>query len=336
MDRRTFVCAGAGVVVTAVAGCSGDGNGTTPPDDTQTDTTTQAEDTRSVTEASGDEPETTSPTGQRSQPPEDVVSGGVVDYSAFTDGDGSIDDSASTIEYSSPDLGFRVETFVDGTGEVPDDTEFRVSPDLSSADPTIFFAPVAREESGWDFHVFANTAFVDRHDWNVIRTTEAGVGGGIDVGFSEVTDSVHHFSASGSIDGSRGVAVSTQSATDLLENGVTGTLFNVIFSETPEEAESDESTASPSASFSFDHDQDEQTLTIAHQGGDNIPVSDLVVRVEGDVIDSAFDDVEGDTVTAGTTTTIEVGEHADSSGETTVRVVWMDDDLSAVLAESTL
>ena len=84
---------------------------------------------------------------------------------------------------------------------------------------------------------------------------------------------------------------------------------------------------SPQISVAVDYDASTETAEVIHEGGDSIEADSLLVETDAGTFE--WEDGDG-TVTAGDSTTV------DASAGTTVRVVWVGGEESAVLAETTV
>lgn len=243
---------------------------------------------------------------------------GVVDYPGMVDGAAAVRADERTIEYEDPEATFQLEAGYEG--DTADESEIRVGRDLTVETMAAFVAPVA-VDGGFEYHVFANEAFVEFADWNVVALVPGGepedrgspgfepIGDGVygtvvepgDAAFIMIVDGTAEAVAEGGDQGLSGIAI-TRGPRD----GVQPT--------------------APNVQLGFDYDAEAERLEVTHEGGDGVARDELRFVSDADV--SVLTGFEDDPVRAGNRATLSVPPSA------TVRVVWesSDDDHSATLA----
>lgn len=258
----------------------------------------------------------TGPGGE--DPTHEHVSDGTVDYPGMVDGAASVSTGKRvTIDYEDPETSFALQPLYEG--ETADDSQLRVQRDLSGDTMAGFVAPVHTGEA-FEYHVFANEAFVEFADWNVVAGNTESVDDAENPGFERLQGPVYGMVLSPGETMLLGVV---DKPADELQSGggndVTGiAILNGAVGNEPQEQP-------PNVSFSFEYDIDAEQLTVQHDGGDAVEASRL--RFEGDANLSVESDFEG-TVTAGDTATLSVSSDAE------VRIVWegKEGDTAATLA----
>ncbi|WP_440989692.1 hypothetical protein [Haloarchaeobius baliensis] len=92
-------------------------------------------------------------------------------------------------------------------------------------------------------------------------------------------------------------------------------------------------TAVPQVMFGFEYDDDAETVTIVHEGGDAVDASRLTIQIDGVEEPVRFAE-DGETITAGSSTTVDVSGAADGAE---IRLVWSGDgDSQQVIASFVL
>ncbi|UPV73690.1 hypothetical protein M0R89_14225 [Halorussus limi] len=260
----------------------------------------------------------------------------VVDFPAMTDGEVSVDseDGITTLAFSGPtDATFELAAAAGG--EVVTDGPPTASKTLTPADePRAFVAPVYRD-GGFEFRVYANTAFREMGDLHVWAGPGGTVAGDAAVSrpaeFDSRTDAVGRTTVSGAdVDGAEdGAPLSVgvfDAPLDAVRSGDAADVRGVAL----QSGESLRRTpAAPKVALAYEFA--DESVTITHEGGDTLSGPTLSVEVGGEATDAAFPDE----VSAGESVT------ADLSGVesgTTVRVVWTapEGDFSAVLGRATV
>ncbi|MFT4883926.1 MAG: hypothetical protein ACI8U4_001439 [Natronomonas sp.] len=246
------------------------------------------------------------------------VTDGVVDYPEMVDGSASVTtEEAVTIEYEDPEASFGLQPIYEG--ETASADQLRVQRDLSGETMAAFIAPVHTGET-FEYHVFANEAFVEFGDWNVVTGSSKSIDDHENPGFERLEGSVYGMVLSpGEVDLLAVVDVSAENIENDGGDGATGiVILNGSMGSQPE-------SATPQISFSFDYDPEAGRLTVRHEGGDTVEASQLEFRSNADItVESAF---EG-SVSAGDTATLSVPSDAE------VRIVWTsaEGDSSTVIA----
>jgi len=284
--RRRRVIAALGSVGTfgALAGCS-DGQSSDDPTPEPTPTATEVLRDESVTAES------------------------VIDYPGVVDGAATVtDDGGSyTIEYEDPRAAFRLDSGFEGES---DPTELRVSRDMAVDARAGFIAPIYNDDAEeFLFQVFANRAFVDHADWNLLTVDGEGtiVNRGT-VPFERIQGEVYAASvAPGEI---RQLFV-TDTTAEALSEGSAGELSGLVL--VAGERDTRTEIPVPVARFGFEYDAETGALTITHESGDTIGESSVLV-VRGGGVDEEWETP----VRVGDTKTVTVDPDA------TVRVIWLD------------
>lgn len=284
-ERRRFLATlGAVGAAGALAGCS-DGESTPSATTEPTPTATEVREDPSVTEES------------------------VVDYPGIVDGAATVTDDGATytIEYEEPRAAFRVDSGFEGES---DPAELRVSRDMTVDARAGFIAPIYDDDAGeFVFQIFANRAFVDYAEWNVVTIDDEGtiVSQGT-APFERIQGQVYGAGvAPGEI---RQLFVVDTTAEALSQEGtedLSGLVLVVGESETQTEL------SIPIARFGFEYDSGTGELTITHEEGDTIQeAAVLVVRAD------SGDEQWETPVSVGDTKTVTV------ESDETVRVIWLD------------
>ena len=330
--RRRAVLAGASTLL--LAGCISGPDGSEPTDtgDGDTATTTGGSD-------GTDEPATTTTEPATPSLPSDLrLSEGdlVVDFPAFSAGDPTVEREATVSFADGPT--FEVVGADEGEAIPPDATDpaVAVSRTLSPTDePRAFVAPTLRDDGGFEFRIYATTAFRDIAEMQLIAGDGDLLSTEDDVlarpaEFEEIADGVFRDTTSGSEvpgadDGAPlAVLVSDVSFEQLNDDGSgAGTPTGIVCQ--PRDSGGSQPDV-PAVAFRFEYDG--ETITVTHEGGDTVEGANLTMRLGGDPTDTQF---EG-TVQAGDSVTVDASGYG--SGDV-LRVVWQspDEDASAVLAE---
>ncbi|MEF8809201.1 hypothetical protein [Natronomonas sp.] len=257
--------------------------------------------------------------GNGDDPEYEYVTDGTVDYPEMVDGAASVTtEEIVNIEYEDPEASFGLQPIYEG--ETASDDQLLVQRDLSGETMAAFIGPVHTGE-GFEFHVFANEAFIEFGDWNVLTGSSQSIDDHENPGFEQLEGPVYGMVLSpGEVDL---LAVVDVSAEDIQnEGGESATGIAILSGSMGSEPEA----TVPQVSFGFDHDIDAEQLTVQHEGGDNVEASQL--RFEADTETTVESDFAG-TVSAGDTATLSVPSDA------TVRIVWTstEEDHSATLAK---
>lgn len=296
---RRGLLAGAGTVVTgAVAGCLDDA----------------AVGTEESESGDGDDTEDTD-----SSPLADAVTAdAVVDYPAFVDGV-TVSDDGRRIESTDPELEFALSAVVEGTEAGADD--LRVSRDLDSEVPTAYIAPETGDDSV-TYHVFANEAFVDHADWEVVTIEDNALTDERAASFTDLQAGVSHLARESTADIDSLVVV--DGGRDALERSdIKETAVGI------RQLDADPTSAVPQVAFDIDHGTDsDPVVEITHASGDTLEGDHIVVDVDGTRIENPFD-VE--TVAAGETATLE-----DVPDGAALRVLYEADGEAAELTSTTV
>lgn len=241
----------------------------------------------------------------------------VVDYPGMVDGAASVSGDEQTIRYDEPEATFELVAGYRGEEAAPSD--LRLGRDLSVETMAVFVAPAYVDaDERFEYHVFANEAFVEFADWYVVGISEGSLedlGGG---SFEHLQGAVHGFVLAP--DGYDGVGVVDETADDI-EASSQDELTGVAITRTSRNVRS----TAPNVAFAFYYDADAERLEITHEGGDSVPADEIRFDADGEL--TVREDFEG-TVGAGDSATVSVPSTA------TVRVVWEsgDRDESATLA----
>jgi hypothetical protein len=336
VPRRRAVLAGASTLF--LAGCTSGGNGSdaTTTEDADTTETENADTTTATTDTptdDGSDGETTGGDGGDGLPADLRREDGglVVDYPAFSDGDVTVERESSVVF----DRGERFQVLGIDAGELIDpgaaDPLVEVSRSVAPDRAWAFVAPVLREGSGFEFRVYANAAFRELGEMQVLAGVNGLQGSESNVlsraaAFEELADGVFRDTTSGEeVPGAQPgdqltVLVSDVSFSQLNQGSAapTGVLCQA----------GQRGSSAPNVAWNFNYDPETGSLTIGHEGGDTVEGSNLSVRLGGDPTDTQF---EGP-VSAGDIITVDASGY--DSG-TTLRIVWQnpEDDSSAVIGE---
>lgn len=243
----------------------------------------------------------------------------VVDYPGMVDGEASVAADERTIEYEDPAVTFELSPIYQN--EEDDGSQLRISRDLSGETMTAFVAPTYVDaDERFEYHVFANDAFVEFDEWGFVNFANGAVVVYADTSFEHIQGPVHGFVVTP--ESVNGVGVVDTANTDdgngreertyVAINCASGTLC----------------TAAPNVSFDFEYDADAERLEITHETGEGVPAGQLSFVSSGDV-----------TVRDGFDGTVGTGDTATLSAPPTAKVdvVWVPGDaaVSATLAEWT-
>lgn len=252
-----------------------------------------------------DELSTTDGSDDGTAVPDGAVGDAVVNYPEFVDGDVTVSESETRVQYADPDEEFHLSAAVDGDEVDGDDDELRISRTLDGAAMTAFLAPAY--DDGFSYHVFANAAFVDDADWRVLSVADEDVDDrGAD--FEEVSDGVYYLEVTPETDVDA-IAI-TDDAPDLEgpdddSADMTGVAIQRGICDGDE-------AHGPQVYVDFHRTDD--TVEIMHTAGDELDNSAITVLVDGEEIEAPFDT---ETVTVGDTATID-----DVPDGTTVQLVY--------------
>jgi hypothetical protein len=250
----------------------------------------------------------------------------VIDYPGMVDGEASVSSDESTIEYADPETTFELRAMAStnsdggGNGDGRDRLDLHISRDLSGEIATAFVAPMAATDGEFEYHVFANAAFVEFADWNVVVGTRGGRPTSLDgSAFEPLADGVYGLVVDAT---SADVLLLTVATIEELDDG-DGVPSGIAIERDPQP---NVGTLAPQISFDFEYDADTERLVVTHEGGDSVEAEQLEFVTEAS--SSVEQDFEG-TVNAGTTATLAVPSSA------AVSVIWTSEDgnESAVLAQ---
>lgn len=249
----------------------------------------------------------------------------VVDYPGMVDDEATVSSDERAIEYDDPDETFVLRAIAStdavggGNGSGSDGPAVRISRDLSGESMTAFVAPVVAGDGKFEYHVFANQAFVETADWNVVTGTQNGELEAHDgLAFEPLAAGVYDLVVDAT---STDVLLVTDATVEELDGGDAdprGVLIHRVPGERVQET-------APNVAFDFEYDAEAERLVVTHEGGDSVEAERLEFAT--DASSSVDEDFEG-TVTAGTSATLSVPPSA------TVSVVWTSEDegQSATLA----
>ncbi|QLD84185.1 hypothetical protein HWV23_00185 [Natronomonas halophila] len=251
-------------------------------------------------------------------PTHENVSDGTVDYPGMVDGGASVTaDRYVTIEYDDPETSFILQPIYEG--EEASDDQFRVQRDLSGETMAGFIAPVHTGEA-FEYHVFANEAFVEFADWNVVTGTGQNLTDGENPGFERLQGPVYGMVLS---PGEAELLAIVDTTAEELQSrdGPSPTGLAIIRGASGGQPEQ----SVPQISFGFEYDATAEQLTVTHEGGDSVDASRLEFQSDADI--TVDDDFEG-TVAAGDAATLTAPSDAE------VRIIWTsaEGDTSATLA----
>ena len=281
--RRVLAAVGAATTASLLAGCSGD---------------------------SGDGGATATETPTATEPPQDraVADGTVVDYPDFVDGAATVSEEGDrlVVEYANPERSFGLIGAFDGESNP---AELRVTRDLAVNARAGFVAPVYEASAErFVYRVFANEAFVEYADWNVVAVEpddELRPEGA--VGFERLEGSVY---------GARVAPAEFQrlfvvnATAQELADGASNLSGMVLLVGQPGDGG-----GVPEVTFRYEYDEAAGELTVTHESGDTIPAEDELAVISGNVEESWTTPVA-----AGDTKTVAVKSNA------TVSIVWLGSD----------
>ena len=242
---------------------------------------------------------------------------GVVDYPGMVDGAASVSADEREIRYEDPEATFELDAGYEG--DPADESDLRVGRDLTGETMAGFVAPVG-VDGEFEYHVFANEAFVEFADWHVVALAPDGEPEGRGAaGFEPLADDVYG-TVVDPVDG-KVVLVVDAPADDIAADGAG--LSGIGIQRDPRDRVQ---RTAPNVTFGFDYDAEAERLAVTHGGGDGVDRDELRFDADEDV--TVLEDFEAETVRAGDRATLSVPPSA------TVRVVWesSDDDHSATLA----
>jgi len=291
-DRRRFLAAvGAAATAPLLAGCSDD----------------SGDDGPTATEAPTETPTATEPPRDRA-----VADGAVVDYPGFVDGAATVSEEGNrlVIEYADPERSFGLDGAFEGGSNTE---ELRVTRDLAVDARAGFVAPVYEKSAErFVYRVFANEAFVEYADWNVVAVEpddELRSEGA--VGFERLEGAVY---------GARVAPAEFQrlfvvdaTARELADGASNLSGMVLLVGEAGGDGGDDDGV--PEVTFRYEYDEATGELTVTHESGDTIPGEDELAVISGNVEESWTTPVG-----AGDTKTVAVESDA------TVSVVWLGSD----------
>lgn len=233
----------------------------------------------------------------------------VVDYPGMVDGEASVGADERTIEYEDPSATFELAAGY--RGDEADGSKLRLGRDLSGETMAAFVAPAYLDaDERFEYHVFADEAFVEFADWYVVGISERSLEGLGDASFEHLRGIAHGFVVAP--EGVDGIGVVDESADDI-EASDQADLTGVVINRTSR----DHRPTAPSVAFAFYYDADAERLEVVHEGGDSVPAARLSFVSVGDV--TVLEGFEG-TVGAGDAATLSIAPTAE------VEVVWTSED----------
>ena len=281
--RRVLAAVGAAATAPLLAGCSDD---------------------------SGDGGPTATETPTATEPPQDraVADGTVVDYPDFVDGAATVSEDGDrlVVEYADPERSFGLVGAFEGESNP---AELRVTRDLAVDARAGFVAPVYEASAErFVYRVFANEAFVEYADWNVVAVEpddELRPEGAVE--FERLEGSV--YGARVAPAEFRRLFVVDATAQELADgaDNLSGMVLLV--------GQPGDSGGVPEVNFRYEYDEAAGELTVTHESGDTIPAEDELAVISGNVEESWTTPVA-----AGDTKTVVVESDA------TVSIVWLGSD----------
>ena len=287
-DRRRFLAAvGAAATAPLLAGCSDD-SGNDGPTATEAPTATE--------------------------PPQDraVADGTVVDYPDFADGAATVSEEGDrlVVEYADPERSFGLVGAFEGESNP---AELRVTRDLAVDARAGFVAPVYEASAErFVYRVFANEAFVEYADWNVVAVEpddELRSEGA--VGFERLEGAV--YGARVAPAAFQRLFVVDATARELADGASNLSGMVLLVGEAGGDGGDDDGV--PEVTFRYEYDEATGELTVTHESGDTIPGEDELAVISGNVEESWTTPVA-----AGDTKTVAVEPDA------TVSIVWLGSD----------
>ena len=285
--RRVLAAVGAAATAPLLAGCSGD----------------SGDDGPTATEAPTETPTATEPPQDRA-----VADGTVVDYPDLVDGAATVSEEGDrlVIEYADPERSFGLVGAFEGG---PNPEELRVTRDLAADARAGFVAPVYEESAErFVYRVFANEAFVEYADWNVVAVEPDDE--------LRPEGTVEFERLEGSVYGARVAPAELRrlfvvdAAAQELADGASDLSGMVLLVGQPGDGG-----GVPQVTFRYEYDEAAGELTVTHESGDTIPAEDELAVISGNVEESWTTPVA-----AGDTKTVAVESDA------TVSVVWLGSD----------
>ncbi|NHN58653.1 MULTISPECIES: hypothetical protein [Halorussus] len=271
--------------------------------------------------------------------PEDLVRRNgrtVVDFPGTSDGEVSVSASEGVtgVTFSdAADADFELTAVADGN-VVVGEGRLAASRTLTPADePRAFVAPVYRNDEGFEFRAYANTAFREMGTLHLLAAPGRSLVGDDAVsrpaGFESITGNVGRTTISAAdVEGAEAGAPLSVALVDAslesLRSGNGSTASGVVLQHTREVRE-----PSPKAVFRFEFG--DGSVTVTHHGGDSIAGGNLAVRIGDEPTGAAFPEE----VTAGDSVSVDL---SGVEAGTSVRAVWTapEGDRSAVLAKTTV
>ena len=281
--RRVLAAVGAAATAPLLAGCSDD---------------------------SGDGGPTATETPTATEPPQDraVADGAVVNYPGFVDGAATVSEDGDrlVVEYADPERSFGLVGAFEGESNP---AELRVTRDLAVDARAGFVAPVYEASAErFVYRVFANEAFVEYADWNVVAVEpddELRPEGAVE--FERLEGSV--YGARVAPAEFRRLFVVDATAQELADGA--GNLSGMVLLV----GRPDDSGGVPEVNFRYEYDEAAGELTVTHKSGDTIPAEDELAVTSGNVEESWTTPVA-----AGDTKTVTV------EADATVSIVWLGSD----------
>ena len=253
--------------------------------------------------------ETPTETPTATEQPRDraVADGTVVDYPDLVDGAATVSEEGDrlVIEYADPERSFGLVGAFDGESN-PE--ELRITRDLAVDARAGFVAPVYEESAErFVYRVFANEAFVEYADWNVVTVgTDDELRSEGAVGFERLEGAV--YGARVAPAEFRRLFVVDATAQELADGASNLSGMVLLVGEAG-------GVGVPEVTFRYEYNDATGELTVTHEGGDNIPAKDELTVVSGNLEESWTTPVA-----AGDTKTVAVESDA------TVRIVWLGSD----------
>lgn len=241
------------------------------------------------------------------------IADGSVDYPGMVDGGASVETGdAVTVEYEDPTASFFLQSVYQGE-EGPND-ELQVTRDLSGETMAAFIAPV-HADGTFEYHVFANQAFIDFAEWNVVVFGSEGLEPGDNPGFERLEGDIHGMVLSpGDV---VGIGLVDETVEELQDGGGENATGVVAINESPSEQQPQQT--APNIQFGFLYNADDERLEITHEGGDGVEAERLSFQSDSTI--GVREDFQG-TVTAGDTAVLSAPSDA------VLRIIWVSEDES--------
>ena len=285
--RRVLAAVGAAATAPLLAGCSDD---------------------------SGDDGPAATETPTATEPPQDraVADGTVVDYPDFVDGAATVSEDGDrlVVEYADPERSFGLVGAFEGESNP---AELRVTRNLAVDARGGFVAPVYEASAErFVYRVFANEAFVEYADWNVVAVEPDDE--------LRPEGTVEFERLEGSVYGARVAPAEFQrlfvvdATAQELADGADNLSGMVLLVGQPS-GNGGSGGGVPEVNFRYEYDDAAGELTVTHESGDTIPAEDELAVISGNVEESWTTPVA-----AGDTKTVAVESDA------TVSIVWLGSD----------